>query len=684
MAIFSLIILGGAAVLGAVFVDETSRKQSGSKPQGKPHRGPQARQEPRATDQGSSATRRFGSLLPRGERARLNPEQTQRELNQLLKISVASATARVVGLAVPAIGLLAVPGAIYVTIPVWRDAWVSLTRDKRVNFYVLYSVAQAMLLGGGMFFLSALDNALFYAAEKLAHQSRGRARESLTDVFITESRTAFVELDNTTVVEVAVESIEVGQCVVVSAGQIIPVDGSVREGIGRVDQHILTGESMPVCKQPSDRVFAGTLVVEGKISILVAETGEETVAAQLATILSETTNYLSGVQLRGEQLADKTALPVLTLSAVSAPFVGYVGATAMLFSGIGDTVRITAPLTLLDHLKQISEGGVLIKDGRSLELLSSVDTFVFDKTGTLTSHIPRIASILVADGHDPHELLAVVAAAESYQSHPIARAIVDEALGQNLALPEVEDCRCVVGFGIEATIRGRAVRIGSKRFMQQSGVNIPPEIEAQLEKNLYSAVFVARDEQLAGVIELQASVRPETATVLANLKRRGLSLVLLSGDRQAPTEHLADQLGIDRVYAEMLPGQKADIIDDLQREGRCVCFVGDGLNDSVALKKANISISLSGASSLAVDTAGIILMDGTLRHLPQLLDQAKMFDDDMRRNFAISIVPGVGIIMGALFFHIGVPVAILVYNLGLIGGVSNVMFSRRRSPEESS
>ncbi|MCB0064863.1 MAG: HAD-IC family P-type ATPase, partial [Caldilineaceae bacterium] len=267
------------------------------------------------------------------------------------------------------------------------------------------------------------------------------------------------------------------------------------------------------------------------------------------------------------------------------------------------------------------------------------------------------------------------AATEHRQSHPIAQAIRTAAAERQLSLPAIDTLHYEVGFGIQATMQdGALVQVGSERYLRQLQIPLSAEVEtirAECQSRGHSLVFVAVDAQCVGAIELQPTVRAEVEAVIAALRSRNLALYILSGDQEAPTKQLAERLGMDGYFANTLPQDKAQIIADLQAAGRAVCFVGDGINDSIALKKANVSISLRGATTVATDTAQIVLMDGTLEKLPFLFMVSEQFHNTMQRNVTLSIIPAVFSVAGVFVFHWGLLSAFLIYNLGLLTGLLN-------------
>ncbi len=454
------------------------------------------------------------------------------------------------------------------------------------------------------------------------------------------------------------------------------------------------GESQPVDKEIGDDVFASTILLSGKVGIQVEKAGSETVAAQIGDILTRTADFKSQVLSRSEKIVNQGAGPTLALSALTLPILGPQSAVAMLFASFGYHMRIAGPLGVLNFLRIASENGILIKDGRSIELLSGIDTFVFDKTGTLTEEIPTVGTLYTCNDLAEDELLTIAAAAEYKQAHPIAQAIRQEAKKRGLTLPAIHDAKVEVGYGLKVRLTtwleqptDKLIRVGSARFMETEGIAIPNDIKQAEERchaEGYSLVYVAIDEQLGGAIELHPTIRPEAQEIVRELQARNISIYIISGDHKKPTKKLAQALGIEHYFAEVLPQDKASLIEQLQKEGKSVCFVGDGINDSIALKQANVSISLRGASTIATDTAGIILMDGSLKQLISLLDIAQNLDANLSRGTIMTIVPGIICVGGVLFLHLGVVSAIIWYNIALWASVSNALLpylSYAKSPK---
>lgn len=595
------------------------------------------------------------------------------------------------------LNLLGVPALLITISPLLASAYRSLTKDKKIGVGVLDSLGTIGPLLLGHFFIAALASWLSNFSRKLLLKTEDQSRASLINVFGQQPTFVWVQKDGVEV-EIPFAQLQVGDLLLVDAGQSIPVDGTILRGIASIDERALTGESQPVEKETGDQVLASTMVLTGQIYIQVEKAGPDTVAAQIGDILNHTADFKSGIQSQGQRVVEQGAIPTILISALTLPILGAESALAALYAAFGYHMRFAAPVSVLNFLRITSENGILIKDGRSLELLSKVDTFVFDKTGTLTAEVPTVGQIYPCNGYSADELLTYAAAAEAKQTHPIAQALRQAAKTRKLPTLTIDETKVEMGYGLtvklmaastpneptpneptlnEPSAKDVLIHIGSGRFMAMQAIPLADEIqqiEEQCHAEGFSLVYVAIDQQLAGVIELRPTIRPEAQAIINELRKRNVSLYIISGDHEKPTQKLAAELGIDRYFAEVLPQHKASLIAQLQQAGHAVCFVGDGINDSIALKKANVSVSLRGASTIATDTASIVLMDNSLKKLITLLDIAQELETNLTRSIALTMLPGIVCIGGVYLFHFGLVSAVMLYNIGLAMSVSNALW----------
>lgn len=591
-------------------------------------------------------------------------------------VAATSLATAVGSLVFPPLALISGAGLIYLSLDFVQKAYTDLVKKRRFTSLALEAFFLPLLLLSGHLILAAVTYWLFYVYLRIVARVKGQTVQSLTGVFGEQPQSVWIDRAGTEV-EIPFADIQPGDVVIIRAGETIPIDGTIVAGIATIDQRLLTGESQPVEKGVSEATFAATLLLAGSIRIQTAKAGTETLAAQIGRVLKQTTRFASSLELRGIAIADRWALPNLVASALAYPIAGATGAMAILYVPLGDVLYFGGPLTLFNYLSIAAKQGILIKDGRALESLAQVDTIVFDKTGTLTHEQPHVHRITCCAPYTEDEILTYAATAEVRQTHPIARAILQHAKAQNIDLSLADEVTYEVGYGLNVQINNQQILVGSEQFMVLEDVVIPTQIrtmQANAQEEGHALVYVAINQQLGGIIELRATIRPETKASIRTLQQRNYALAILSGDHAAPTRALAEELGIDQYFAEVLPEQKSEFIAQLQAEGRSVCFIGDGINDAIALKQAQVSISLAGASTIAMDTAQIILMDGTLQQLIPLLDLAQEIEASMKRTLWVGWVPSLLCIGGVFFLHLGLGSSVVLYYLGLTGGFANAMW----------
>ncbi len=562
---------------------------------------------------------------------------------------------------------------LYLSIVVIREGIAEMLQRKRITDKGKTAIIVLGLVFGGvvqtsLLLLQGLFLVGWLFVDKLLVTVYGQSQEQLVDVFgqLPQHVSLIVE---GVLITTSLAAVQAGDLVRVTAGEVIPVDGQIINGYATIDQHALTGESQPAEKASGDTVSASTLVLMGEIDILVKHSNEKTLVAQITNILNNTTSHHTDVALRGIQLADDTAPYALGLGGLAYLLHGLNTMITVWSVPIGSLLQVASPLTVMSYLNMYAQNSVLIKDGRSLELVNSIDTVVFDKTGTLTIAQPTVAAVHVVGEATQDDILALAAAIEEHQSHPIADAIRKAAQKRNLLLPSIDQTAIEVGYGLSVQFNSQQVILGSQRFMQMRDIPLTErvlELAADRQGRGHSIVYLALDGKLLGMIELQPTVRPEASSVINTLHARGITLYMITGDDGIPAQALATQLGIDHVFANVLPTQKADQVELLQQAGKKVLFVGDGINDSIALRKADISVSIRGSTTVATDTAQVILMDGTLRQLPFLFDIAEQYERDLSLQSVIGVSIPFLFTGGVLLFGWGLFLGQLV-TWGLLG-----------------
>lgn len=559
--------------------------------------------------------------------------------------------------------------------PTLRAALGRLRRGERWASTLVEVGGLLGTLALGYVGLAAITGFMLEVAAWLVAQTEDRSQRRLLGMIEALPEKVWVERDGYEL-EIPLREVCPGDVVVLDAGQLLPIDGTVLSGLGRFDERSLTGESLPVEHGPGSTVRASTVLLQGRVRVRVQGTGEATLSKQLGAILESSRDYRAEIEARGQQIVEQGALPTLGLSAGAYLLAGPTAAVAMTYAGFGYSMRYMAPLAVLGYAEQASHQAVLIKDGRALELLSRVDTVLFDKTGTLTTDALQIERVVPSGALSESQMLSLAASAEYRQRHPIARAIIDAARQRGLPVREPEETALTLGAGLMTTLDGGMVLVGNQRLLREVGIAISPALQALEEactERGHSVVFVAWNDELVGAIEFSAVLRPEAAAVVSELQRRGLDVAIVSGDQPGPTREVATRLGIATHSASVLPESKAEAVARLQAQGRTVCFVGDGLNDAIALRQADVAISLRGANSLALDSAPIILLDSDLRGLLHALELSRQLNDNLRIGTALSILPGSVAAIGILSGAFGLAAAIAWYNLSLFLGVGNAL-----------
>ena len=527
-----------------------------------------------------------------------------------------------------------VPGIVlagFACFPIYRRAYpavVSLVKERKIKNDLLNGLVVTGTLVTQNFLVTAAYTFIANLGSVLVQKSKGYSEEMLQGVFNRKVTTVWMLRDNAEI-ESPIEEVDIDDVIVIHTGELVPLDGVITKGTITVDQHMLTGESVPVEKGVDDKVFASTVVIAGYAWVKVTETGQNTAVAKIENVLQSTSHFKTGLQLTGEKWADAAAAPILGLGVFLAPVQGMGVGTAVFNTSPGNGIRMSASAQTLVHIILASHESILIKDGRVLEQLMGVDTIVFDKTGTLTEDKFEVTRIMVANSeYAVTDILYYAAAAEQRVGHPLAKAIIAKVQEEGVVLPEVDgsDAKYEIGKGVSATVDGKSVQVGSLSFMEKSGLAIPNAIEEDMREAIAhgsSLVLVLVDSEIVGAIEMQAQLREEVKDVIASLRQRGLkNLYILSGDRMEPTRQMAKALALDGYFHDVSPEEKSSVIERLQQGGKKVCFVGDGINDVIAMKKANVSVSMTGASGIATDVAQVILMSGSLAEMDRLVELA--------------------------------------------------------------
>ncbi len=459
--------------------------------------------------------------------------------------------------------------------------------------------------------------------------------------------------------EVPAESVMAGETVIVKPGEKIPADGEVIDGASSVDESMLTGESMPVEKQAGAAVIGGTLNRTGLLRLRATKVGAETALAQIIKLVEEAQASSAPIQRLADQVT-RWFVPAVVATAVLA-FAGWwlagdfpqglLAFIAVLIIACPCALGIATPAALMVGVGKGAEAGILIRGGEVLERARSLTTVVFDKTGTLTRGEPAVTDLVPFAGFEEGEVLRLAAAVETGSEHPLGEAIVRAARHRELGLPKVGEFEAIPGHGIKGNADGKAVWLGNRRLFAREGIAIEAAEQAmtRLEHEGKTAMLVACDGQLAGLIAVADTLKPEAKDAVAALQREGIEVVMLSGDNARTAQAIGRDLGIGQVIAEVLPGDKARVIQDLQKQKQVVAMVGDGVNDAPALAVADIGIAIGSGSDVAKETGGIILVRDDVAEVVTSIRLSRATLRKIKQNlFWAFIYNGIGIPVAAL------------------------------------
>jgi Cu+-exporting ATPase len=470
--------------------------------------------------------------------------------------------------------------------------------------------------------------------------------------------------------EVPLESIVVGDHLRVRPGEKVPVDGVLVEGRSSLDESMVTGESMPVTKEPGATVIAGTLNQTGSFVMRAEKVGRDTLLAQIVEMVAAAQRSRAPIQRLADQVSGWFVPAVIVIAVIAffawgifgpEPRYGYglVAAVTVLIIACPCALGLATPLSIMVGVGRGAQAGVLIKNAEALERMEKVDTLVVDKTGTLTEGKPKVVQVVAAEGFAETEIVRLAASVERASEHPLAHAIVQAAAERKLALARVQDFDSPVGKGAVGTVEGRAVAVGNANFLLELGIatdTLAASAE-QLRHDGATAIFVAIDRKAAGVVAIADPVKATTPEALRALTRAGVRLVMLTGDNRTTAQAVARRLGIAEVEAEILPEQKSAVIERLRKQGHVVAMAGDGVNDAPALAAADVGIAMGTGTDVAIESAGITLLRGDLTGIvrARMLSAATM--RNIRENLFFAFIynaAGVPIAAGVLYPWFGI------------------------------
>jgi len=470
--------------------------------------------------------------------------------------------------------------------------------------------------------------------------------------------------------EIALDAVQVGDILRVRPGEKVPVDGEVTEGRAAVDESMVTGESMPVTKEPGSLVIGGTMNQTGGFLMRADKIGRDTVLARIVQMVADAQRSRAPIQRLADQVSAWFVPSVIVVAVLA--FIawslfgpeprmafGLVAAVSVLIIACPCALGLATPMSIMVGVGRGAQSGVLIKNAEALERMEKVDTLVVDKTGTLTEGKPKVVAVVTAEGFTADELLRLAASLERASEHPLANAVVAEAKARNLVLINPSDFDSPVGKGVVGKVEGRRIAIGNAAFLKERGVLIEAlDAKAEeLRRDGATAIFVGIDSAAAGIIAIADPVKANTPDALRALKDAGIKIIMLTGDNRVTAEAVARRLGLDEVAAEVLPDQKSAVVTRLRAQGRVVAMAGDGVNDAPALAAADVGIAMGTGTDVAIESAGVTLLRGDLTGIVRARRLSEATMRNIRQNLFFAFIynaAGVPVAAGVLYPVFGV------------------------------
>ena len=607
--------------------------------------------------------------------------------------------------------VLATPVVLWAAKPLMERGWSSLL-SQNYNMWTLimlgvgtaYIFSVAGVLLPSLFPTSILDEAghapLYFEAaavitafvffgqmlELRARERTGDAVRALVGLAPSTARRITPDGDE---YDAPLDNILEGDRLRVRPGENIPVDGMIEDGQSYIDESMITGEPVPVLKQMGDRVSTGTLNQNGTLIVKAEQVGADTMLSRIVALVANAQRSKAPIQRLADQVS-AVFVPAVVLVAVLAfliwsfafnniPF-GVVAAVSVLVIACPCALGLATPMSVTIASGIGALNGLLIKDARALEEMAKVDVLVIDKTGTLTEGKPSVSDVLAFSDVSEADIISMAASLERGSEHPLARAVLDYATEHGAVLSTVSDFEAIVGQGVCGLLGGQKVFLGNETLMEANGYLIPTEEIQALQKQGKTVIFLAIDEKFVGAIAISDPIRESAKATLDALKHEGIKVVLATGDNKLTAIHVAKELGLDQVHAGLFPADKKQLVDDLHAKGKRVAMAGDGINDAPALASADIGIALGGGADVAIESAGVTLLNEDLGGLLKLVRLSRETLKNIKQNLFFAFIynaVGVPIAAGLLFPVWGVllspMIAAAAMSLSSVSVVSNAL-----------
>lgn len=492
--------------------------------------------------------------------------------------------------------------------------------------------------------------------------SKGKTSEAIKKLMGLAPKTARVIRDGKEV-ELAIDTVQVGDIVVVKPGEKIPVDGTVVAGNTSIDESMITGESIPVEKKTGDNVIGASINKNGRIEFKATKVGKDTALAQIIKLVEDAQGSKAPIAKMADKISGVFVPIVIGLAILSGLAWYFLGQESWIFAltimisvlviACPCALGLATPTAIMVGTGKGAENGVLIKSGDALETTHKIETIVFDKTGTITEGKPKVTDIIAVNGMAEEELLRLAASAEQGSEHPLGEAIVNSAQEKNLMIVKPENFQAIPGHGIEVTIEGSQFLLGNKKLMEKNAIDLADLISSsdELAEQGKTPMYVAKDRKIAGIVAVADTIKTSSLQAIRKLHQMGIEVVMITGDNKRTAEAIAKQVEIKRVLSDVLPEDKAAEVKKLQDEGKKVAMVGDGINDAPALAQATIGIAIGSGTDVAIESADIVLMRSDLMDVPTAIELSKATIRNIKENlfwaFAYNVL-GIPVAMGVL------------------------------------
>jgi Cu+-exporting ATPase len=598
--------------------------------------------------------------------------------------------------------LLAAPVVLWGGLPFFERGWKSIV-NRNLNMFTLiaigtgtafvYSAAAAIAPGAfpdsfrhhgevAVYFEpAAVIVTLVLLGQVLELRARRQTGSAIRALLGLAPKTARRILEDGREVDVALDLVVRGDRLRIRPGEKIPVDGVVVEGSSAVDESMITGEPIPVEHGPGEKLIGGTVNGTGTLVLLAERVGSETVLAQIIRMVSEARRTRAPIQRLADVVSSYFVPAVVVVAVITflawavfgpEPRLAHalVSAVAVLIIACPCALGLATPMSIMVGTGRGAMAGVLIKNAEALEVLERVDTLVIDKTGTLTEGKPRVVSVVALPGEDESELLRLAADVEVASEHPLAAAVASAARERGLEIKPAESFRSHTGKGVEGKVAGRAVLVGNRSLLEALGISSQAfgERSEALYRDGQTVVFVAIDGRPAGLLGIADPIKDSAAAAIADLRKEGLRVIMLTGDNRTTAEAVGRQLGLGEVRAEVLPDQKSQEVKRLQGEGRVVAMAGDGINDAPALAQADVGIAMGTGTDVAMESAGVTLVKGDLKGIVRARRLSRATMANIRQNLAFAFLYnalGVPIAAGVLYPFFGLLLSPMIASLAM-------------------